>query len=105
LEKILNIIEAMAHEKNISVENAMEAFKDAVINTARRLTGEEENFEVEIDRDTQNYKIYKVVTVVPEDDPRAEDEPDKYITLDRARNYDDAIETGDQIRTEFHLED
>ena len=105
MEKILNIIEAMAHEKNISVENAMEAFKDAVINTARRLTGEEENFEVEIDRDTQNYKIYKVVTVVPEDDPRAEEEPDKYIALDRARNYDDAIETGDQIRTEFHLED
>ena len=30
MEKILDIIEAIAHEKNISKEHAIEAFKDAL---------------------------------------------------------------------------
>jgi len=46
MEKILDIIEAIAHEKNISRENAIEAFKDALVNTAKRLTTPSSDFEV-----------------------------------------------------------
>jgi len=105
VQKILSIIESMAHEKNLSVESAMEAFKEALIQTARRLEGEENEFEVEIDYDTQNYHIYKVLTVVENDDSRADEEPEKYITVDEAKKYDEEIEPGDKIRSELHLED
>lgn len=105
MQKILSIIESMAHEKNLSVESAMEAFKEALIQTARRLEGEENEFEVEIDYDTQNYHIYKVLTVVENDDSRADEEPEKYITVDEAKKYDEEIEPGDKIRSELHLED
>ncbi len=105
MEKILNIIEAMAHEKNLSIDSAIEAFKEAVIRTVKRLAGEEGNYEVVVDRDTQKYNIYRVVTVVADDDSRLENEPDNYMSVSEARKYDEEIEEGDQIRTEFHLED
>ncbi len=105
MQKILSIIESMAHEKNLSVENALEAFKEALIQTAKRLAGEESQFEVEIDRDNEDYHIYKVLTVVENDDPRAQEEPESYITVDEAKSYDEDIEPGDKIRSEFHLED
>jgi N utilization substance protein A len=105
MQKILSIIESMAHEKNLSVESALEAFKEALINTAKRLEGEEGEFEVEIDDDTQSYHIYKVLTVVDNDDPRAQEEPEKYITVEEAKSYDEGIEPGDKIRSEIHLEE
>ena len=105
MEKILNIIESMAHEKNISLDSAIEAFKEAVINTVKKIAGEDGNYEVIVDKDKQIYSIYRVVTVVSDDDPRLEKEPDNYMSVTEARKYDDDIEAGDQIRTEFHLED
>jgi len=57
MEKILDIIEAMAHEKNISKDNAIEAFKDAVVMTAKRLTSKDSTFEVTVDNDTKTYSI------------------------------------------------
>ncbi len=37
MEKIVDIIDAMAHERNIPIESAIDAFKEALINTARRV--------------------------------------------------------------------
>ena len=105
MEKILNIIEAMAHEKGLSIDSAIEAFKEAVIRTVKRLAGEDGNYEVVVDRNTQKYNVYRIVTVVSDDDPRLEKEPNNYIGVSEARKYDEDIEEGDQIRTEFHLED
>jgi N utilization substance protein A len=105
MEKILNIIEAMANEKNISMQNAVDAFKEAVVNTARRLSGEEGTYEVVIDEEKQSYRVFKVLTVVEDDDGRAVEDSDSYITISEAQEYGEGIEEGDQIRTEFHLED
>ena len=105
MEKILDIIEAMAHEKNISEETALEAFRDALIKTAQRLTTPESTFEVDIDRDNRSYSIHKVITVVADDDERLEEQADSFMPLEEAKEYDDDIEIGDQLRSEFILED
>ena len=105
MEKILDIIEAIAHEKNISKENAIEAFKDAAVMTAKRLTTRESSFEVTIDNDTKTYAIQRVITVVKDDDERLEEESDSYMALSEAQTYDNEIEVGDQIRSEMVLED
>jgi len=106
MEKILDIIEAIAHEKNISKENAIEAFKDAAVMTAKRLTSRESTFEVSIDDDTKTYTIQRVITVVKDDDPRLEEEADSYIALSEAQEeYDSELEVGDQLRSEMVLED
>jgi len=95
----------MAHEKSISEESALEAFKDAVIMTAKRLTTRDSVFEVTIDNDTRSYTIDKVITVVKDGDPRIEEQGDSLMELGEALEYDDDIEVGDQIRSELVLED
>jgi len=106
MEKILDIIEAMAHEKNISQESAFDAFKEAVVKTAQRLTTPETTFEVHLDHDTGTYSVQKVITVVEDDDERLEEMPDSFISITEAqKEYGTEIETGDQLRSDFVLED
>jgi len=116
MEKILDIIEAIAHEKSISKEHAFEAFTEAVKNTAKKLTTYTSNFEVILDNDTKTYSVNKVITVVPDGDaqlftevgrePNIETvESDAFISLSEAKEFDDSIEVGDQLKEEFVLED
>jgi len=116
MEKILDIIDAIAHEKNISKEHALEAFKEALINTAKKLTSFTSTFEVIIDQDTKTYSVNKVITVVKDDDDqlyteigrdanKQEVESDSFISLSDAYEFDDSIEVGDQLKEEFILEE
>ncbi len=116
MEKILDIIEAIAHEKNISKEHAIEAFKEALTNTAKKLTSFTSAFEVNIDNDTKTYSVNKVITVVADndeqlfvevgkDDNKEKIESDAFIPLSEAKEFDDSIEIGDQFKEEFILED
>lgn len=116
MEKILDIIEAIAHEKNISKEHAIEAFKEALINTAKKLTSFTSTFEVNIDKDTKKYSVYKVITVVADDDKqlfvevgkegnKQKIESDSFIALSDAQEFDDSLEVGDQLKEEFILEE
>jgi len=105
MEKILDIIEAIAHEKNISEDNALEAFKDALTNTAKKLTSQESTFEIIIDMDSRNYQIFKIITVVKDDDEKLQELLDSHIPISEAKEYDKDIEIGDELRSEFVLED
>ncbi|MEA3455835.1 MAG: transcription termination factor NusA [Campylobacterota bacterium] len=105
MEKILDIIEAIAHEKNISKESAVEAFKEALVNTAKKLTTQESTFDALIDMDTRSYSISKVITVVADDDDRLEEFSDSFMPINEAREYDSEIELDDELRSEFVLED
>lgn len=116
MEKILDIIEAIAHEKNITKEHAIEAFKESLINTAKKLSSFTSTFEVNIDHDTKKYSIFKVITVVADNDAQLyvevgkEDnkqkiESDSFISLSEAKEFDESLELGDQLKEEFILED
>jgi len=116
MEKILDIIEAIAHEKNISKEHAIEAFTEALTKTAQKLTSFTSAFEVTIDQDTKTYSVNKVITVVADGDPQLmvevgrDDnkemiESDAFMPLSEAKEYDDSIEIGDKLSEEFILED
>lgn len=116
MEKILDIVEAIAHEKNISKEHAVEAFQEALINTAKKLTSYTSTFEALIDNDTKTYTVNKVITVVADNDPQLyvevgrepnikEVESDSFIPLSEAKEFDESIELGDQLKEEFVLED
>jgi len=116
MEKILDIVEAIAHEKSISKEHAVEAFQEALINTAKKLTSYTSTFEALIDNDTKTYTVNKVITVVADNDPQLyvevgkepnikEVESDSFIPLSEAKEFDESIELGDQLKEEFVLED
>jgi len=106
MEKIVDIIEAMAHEKNITLESAVDAFKEALIKTAKRCTTYSSAFEATVDMDVKDYSVEQVITIVKDDDERLETEPDAVIALSEAQEeYGEDLELGDQLRTPFILED
>ncbi len=104
MEKIIDIVEAIAHEKNITKDEAIDAFKEALINTAKRVTDSYNgNFEIIIDNDTRTYSIYKIITVIKDTEEEVENHQ---IELSQAKEeYDETIEVGDELRSEIVLED
>jgi len=104
LEKILDTVEAIAHEKNITKEQAIAAFKDALINTAKRLTSSDSMFEVFIDNQKKDYTIFKTISIVADDDERLAAGSDAFMALSTAQEYDKSIEVGDTFKSEFDLE-
>ncbi len=116
MEKILDIIEAIAHEKNISKDHAKEAFIEAITKTAKKLTSFTSAFEVTFDNDTKTYSVNKIITVVADGDSKLFTEvgkegnkqtieSDAFMALSEAQEFDDSIEVGDQLKEEFILED
>jgi N utilization substance protein A len=106
MEKIVDIIEAMAHEKNISLESAVDAFKEALIKTAKRCTSYTSHFEATVDMQKKDYRVEQIITVAEDKDERFETEPDAVISLEEAQEeYGSDIELGDELRSDFILEE
>jgi len=107
MEKILDIAEAIGHEKGLQPEKVMEALKVAFVQTAKRVIGQNLAFEAYIDEDTKNIKIIQTITVVADNDAKLEDEEiaPAYISITEAREYDDQVELGDQLQIDHDLEE
>jgi len=107
MEKILDIAEAIGHEKGLQPEKVMEALKTAFVQTAKRVIGQNFAFEAQIDEETKNIKIVQTITVVADDDEKLQDEElaPAYISLTEAKEYDDQVELGDQLQIDHDLED
>ncbi|WP_353661843.1 transcription termination factor NusA [Hydrogenimonas sp. SS33] len=104
MEKIIDIIESIAHEKGLPPESAKEAFKTALVQTAKRVICEACDFEAEIDEKGKRYALYQKITVVEPGDPRLVDEPEKYISIEEAKEIDPDVELGDELTSEIDLE-
>jgi len=106
MEKIVDIIEAMAHEKNITLESAIDAFKEALVKTAKRCTTYSSHFEATVDMDRKDYSVEQVIIIVKDNDERFQTDPDAVISLEEAQEeYGADLELGDELRSAFILED
>ncbi|BCD62767.1 transcription termination/antitermination protein NusA [Nitratiruptor sp. YY08-26] len=103
MEKIVDIIDSIAHEKGLSVEKVTEAIKRAFINTAKRVIGEDLEFEAELDEKNKKMQLFQKILVVEDDDERAKEEPERYITISEAKEIDPDIEVGDELRYPIDL--
>ncbi len=106
MEKIVDIIEAMAHEKNISLDSAVDAFKEALIKTAKRCTTFSSHFEANVNMAKKDYSVEQIITVAKDNDPRFQTAKDSVITLEDAHEqYGADLEIGDELRSDFILEE
>jgi len=107
MEKILDIVQAIAHEKNLNPDNVLEALKTAFVQTAKRVINYNFAFEAQIDDETKSIKIVQTITVVADDDKRLQDEElaPAYISITEAREYDDQVELDDQLQIDHNLEE
>jgi N utilization substance protein A len=110
MEKILDIIDSIAHEKGLSPESVKEALKTAFIQTAKRLINEDFAFDAEIDDETKTIRVYQTITVVEDDDDdnlytEEGDVNQGYISLSRAKEeVDPDVEVGDEFQIEHDIE-
>ncbi len=107
MEKILDIAEAIGHEKSLQPQKVLEALKTAFVQTAKRVINQNFAFEAVIDDETKNIKIVQTITVVADDDEKLQDAElaPAYISISDARQYDDQVELGDQLQIDHNLED
>lgn len=107
IEKILDIVDAIAHEKGLKPEQVKEALKTAFIQTAKRVINPKFAFVAEIDEDSKTINIIQTITVVEDDDAKLEDEElsPAYIAISEAREYDDQVDLGDQLQIDHDLEE
>ncbi len=107
MEKILDIVEAIAHEKGLRPEKVTEALKTAFIQTAKRVINPKFAFETVVNNQTKTLDVIQIITVVSDDDKRLQDEEvaPAYISITEAREYDDQVEIDDQLQIPHDLEE
>ncbi|MEA2098526.1 MAG: transcription termination factor NusA [Campylobacterota bacterium] len=107
MEKILDIAEAIAHEKGLTPEKVLEALKTAFVQTAKRVIDRNFAFEAIINDETKSIEIVQTITVVADDDEKLQDEEiaPAYISISEAREYDDQVELDDQLQVPHDLEE
>ena len=106
MEKIVDIIESIAHEKGLEPEKVKEALKTAFIQTAKRVISDHFDYEVEINEETRAASIFQIIKVVADDAPELEGElSDAFISLTEAKELDEDVEIDDQLQYEHKLLD
>jgi N utilization substance protein A len=107
MEKILNIAEAIGHEKNLEPTKVIEALKTAFIQTAKRVIDSKFAYEAIINDETKTLDIVQTITVVADDDEKLQDEylAAEFIPLSEAREYDDQVELDDVLQVPHSLQD
>ena len=103
MEKVTDIIESIANEKGLEIEEVKERVKLAFIQTAKQLFGEQYLYDGVIDPQTKKIKLYQKVQVVADDDERISDNA-KFMSLKQAKEVDKNIEIGDEISYDINIE-
>jgi len=109
MENILDIVDAIAHEKGLTPENVKEGLKTAFIQTAKRLIDENYTYAAEIDDKTKSIRVYQTITVLDDDDEEnlyteEGDVNQGYISLSRAKEeVDPDVEVGDEFQIEHDI--
>lgn len=110
-EELLENLKLLAKAKRLDEKEVLESLKESLIVAARKYTGIQKHFEVEIDEETSEIKVFLSVEVV-EDFPDYEGDltaeevaemDEKFMLIDDATDYDEEAEEGDQLYIEVDL--
>ena len=104
MEKIVDIIESIAHEKGLDINEVKNTVTVALTKTAKRVYGSEYEYGAEIDPATKTLKLYQKVIVVAPDDERLLEGNENFIAIKEAKEVDPDIEIGDELTYELPLD-
>ncbi len=92
-EELMEALDALEKEKDISRDTLLDAIESSLINACKTHFGKADNVHVIMDRETCDYELYAEKTVVE----NVEDDVEQ-ISLEDARAMDDKYELGDIVR-------
>lgn len=114
MDKIIDILDSIAYEKGLQIENVENALKEALIKTAEKMVDETLRFDANIDRENKKLQLSQKIEVLAVGDERltgeVEDEygneinAENFIDLDEAKEIDSDLEIGDFIDYDLEFE-
>lgn len=105
MEKISDIIESIANEKGLPVEDVKERVKVAFVQTAKRIYGDEHDYEAVYNEGSKKIQLFQKTLIVANDDERLErDESSKFISIKDAKKIDSGAEVGDALSYALDIE-
>ncbi len=107
VEKILDIVSAIAHEKGLKQEDVLQAIKTAFIQTAKHVVDKTYTFDANLDENAKKLHLYRTIVVVDNEDERLQDKEISggFISLQEAKTLDEGAELDDQLQIDYNLED
>lgn len=114
MDKIIDILDSIAYEKGLKVEDVEKALKEALIKTAQKMVDPSLNFDAHIDRVNKKLELFQKIEVVHDEDKRllgiAVDEynnvinPENFISIEEAKEIDSDLEIGDFVNYDLEFE-
>lgn len=101
MEKIADIIESIANEKGLEIEDVKERVIRAIINTAKKIYGENYEYDAVIDNSTKTLHLYQKITVVEDGDERLAEDNEHFLSISEAKKVDSGVEIGDELTYEL----
>ena len=101
MEKIADIIESIANEKGLEIEDVKERVIRAIINTAKKIYGENYEYDAIIDNSTKTLHLYQKITVVEDGDERLAEDNEHFLSISEAKKVDSGVEIGDELTYEL----
>jgi N utilization substance protein A len=100
-DQLEQALDQIAEEKGISREDLISMIEASLAAAFRKDYGQkDQNIVVEFDPETMGTKVFDVKTVV-ETETEAEEDPQKFITLEAAQEIKKKSKVGDEIRTDI----
>ncbi|MCV6607245.1 MAG: transcription termination factor NusA [Campylobacterales bacterium] len=109
MERILDIVDSLAHQRGLKGEEVRDVLKKAMVETAKSIVGREFKYETEIDDEEKKVNLFQKILVVADDDERLTDEEEEIrgsvISISEAKEEDEDAEIGDELSYEITLEE
>lgn len=114
MDKIIDILDSIAYEKGLKIDDVENALKEALIKTAQKMVDHTLIFDAKIDRTNKKLVLLQKIEVIADEDRRlfgdAKDEEgnlinsENYISIDAAKDINKDLEIGDFLSYELEFE-
>ena len=114
MDKIIDILDSIAYEKGLKIEDVENALKEALIKTAEKMVDETLRFDANVNREKKKLELFQKIEVVASGDEKltgeVEDEygneinAENFIELEEAQEIDADLEIGDYLDYDLEFE-
>lgn len=114
MDKIIDILDSIAYEKGLKIEDVENALKEALIKTAEKMVDETLRFDANVNREKKKLELFQKIEVVASGDEKltgeVEDEygneinAENFIELEEAKEIDADLEIGDFLDYDLEFE-
>ncbi|MBF7071242.1 transcription termination factor NusA [Aliarcobacter butzleri] len=114
MDKIIDILDSIAYEKGLKIDDVENSLKEALIKTAQRMVDTTLIFDANIDRANKKLELFQKIEVVSKNDDRLKEgsltkegtpiNPENYISLEEAKEINSDLDIGDFMSYELEFE-